>query len=370
MNAFWESLSGSLPPTLVAVALVAAAVLGALVVHAVLFFVLSRIARATPWEADEDVVRRARGPAGLIFALGAVQLARPSLTLSEGLHAFLEHALSLTLIAGVTWLVIRMVSVLGLVILRRHRVDVADNIAARRIHTQIRVIERVVSALVVMIGVAAMLMTFPQIRQLGASLLASAGIAGIVLGMAARPTISNFIAGLQIALTQPIRLDDVVIVQGEWGRIEEITTTYVVVRIWDQRRLIVPFSQFIEQSFQNWTRTGAEILGTVFVYADYTVPVESVRKKLKEIAKNSEDWDGRVVGLQVTGASEQTVELRALVSAADASKAWNLRCHVREQLVRFLQESHPESLPRTRLEVDDQLRKKRTNADGDPQVGF
>jgi small-conductance mechanosensitive channel len=207
-----------------------------------------------------------------------------------------------------------------------------------------------------------MLMTFPQIRQLGASLLASAGVAGIVLGLAARPTISNFIAGLQIALTQAIRLDDVVIVQGEWGRIEEITTTYVVVRIWDQRRLIVPFSQFIDQPFQNWTRTGAEILGTVFIYADYTVPVQAVREKLEGIVKGCPNWDGRVVGLQVTDARERTVELRALVSAADSSKAWDLRCEVREQLIRYLQESYPESLSRTRVELDQDAKPRERRA--------
>lgn len=358
MNASWESFTSSLPPSVVSLVVVAITLIVALAGHWVLFLALARIARATRWDTDDDVVARARAPSRLILALVAVQLVRPSLELGAGLQGFLQHAISLVLIAGVSWLVISLVSVLGLGILRRHRIDVADNIEARRIHTQIEVIERVVTALVVIMGVAAMLMTFPQIRQLGASLLASAGIAGIVLGLAARPTISNFIAGLQIALTQPIRLDDVVVVQGEWGRIEEITTTYVVVRIWDQRRLIVPFSQFIEQTFQNWTRTTAEILGTVFIYADYTVPVQAVREKLDEIVRNSQNWDGRVVGLQVTGASEHTVELRALMGAEDSSKAWSLRCEVREQLIRFLQESYPECLPRSRLEIDEPAQPK------------
>ncbi len=160
------------------------------------------------------------------------------------------------------------------------------------------------------------------------------------------------------------------IVQGEWGRIEEITTTYVVVRIWDQRRLIVPFSQFIEQSFQNWTRTSAEILGTVFLYVDYSVPVQAVREKLEEIVKASGSWDGRVVGLQVTNTSERTVELRALVSAADSSKAWDLRCHVREKLIEFLQESHPASLPRARVELDEHKHTRRDAGDTDSRVGF
>lgn len=352
MNELWESFARSMPPALLAVMILVTAVVVAWVAQWILFFALGRIARRTPWEADEHIVRRASGPARLILILVAVQLVRPTLTLGPRAQALLQHTISLVLIGCITWLVVRLVSVFEFVVLRRHRIDVADNLAARRVHTQIRVIERVVSALVVIVGLAAMLMTFPQIRQLGASLLASAGVAGIVLGLAARPTISNFIAGLQIALTQAIRLDDVVIVQGEWGRIEEITTTYVVVRIWDQRRLIVPFSQFIDQAFQNWTRNSAEILGTVFIYADYTVPVQTIRDRLAEIVKDSPNWDGRVVGLQVTDAKERTVELRALVSAADSSKAWDLRCEVREQLIRYLQESHPQSLARTRVELD------------------
>ena len=357
-----HSLTQSLPPSLVSLLIVGATLVAALLAHGILFLLLLRIARSTPWNTDQDIVARARGPARLVFALIAIQLVRPTLTLQPGFEALWAHLVNLVLIAAVTWLVTRLVSVLGLVILRRHRIDVADNIDARRIHTQIRVIERIVAALVVIIGVAAMLMTFPQIRQLGASLLASAGIAGIVLGLAARPTLSNFIAGLQIALTQPIRLDDVVIVQGEWGRIEEITATYVVVRIWDERRLIVPFSQFIEQTFQNWTRTSAEILGTVFIHADYTVPVQALRDELEKIVRRSANWDGRVVGLQVTGAGEHTLELRALVSAADASKAWNLRCEVREQLVGFLKQTYPETLPRTRVEVGEHANPRRSTA--------
>jgi hypothetical protein len=197
-----------------------------------------------------------------------------------------------------------------------------------------------------------MLMTFPAIRHVGITLFASAGLAGLVAGMAARSTLSNLLAGVQIALTEPIRLDDVVIVEGEWGWIEEIGTTYVVVRIWDLRRLVVPLSYFIEHPFQNWTRVTSDLLGTVFVYTDYRVPVDEVRVELHRILQASGMWDGKAWGLQVTDATEHTLQLRALMSATDSSTAWDLRCHVREKLIALLQQRYPQSLPRVRAELD------------------
>ncbi|MGB2599197.1 MAG: mechanosensitive ion channel domain-containing protein, partial [Candidatus Omnitrophota bacterium] len=198
---------------------------------------------------------------------------------------------------------------------------------------------------------ALVLMTFEKVRQLGTSLLASAGIIGVILGFAAQKTLGNFIAGLQIALAQPIRIDDVVIVEDEWGWIEEITLTYVIVRIWDLRRLVVPISYFIEKPFQNWTRISADILGSVFIYADYTVPVKELRSELTRILEESQHWDKKVNGLQVTNTTAQTVEIRALMSSVDSPTAWNLRCEVREKLLEFLQKRFPECLPRTRVEL-------------------
>jgi hypothetical protein len=198
-----------------------------------------------------------------------------------------------------------------------------------------------------------MLMVFDSVRQFGASILASAGVAGIVVGFAAQRSIATLLAGFQIALTQPIRVDDVVIVENEWGRIEEITLTYVVVRIWDQRRLVVPITYFIEQPFQNWTRTSSEMLATVFLHTDYTVSVGALRDELTRILSRSTLWDQRVNVLQVTDAREHTLEIRALASAADASRAWDLRCEIREQLVVFVQENYPASLPKLRVSVGD-----------------
>jgi len=198
-----------------------------------------------------------------------------------------------------------------------------------------------------------MLMTFEKVRQLGTSILASAGVIGIIVGVAAQRTIATFLAGIQIAVTQPIRIDDVVIVENEWGRIEEITLTYVVVRIWDLRRLVLPITYFIEKPFQNWTRVTADILGTVFIYVDYTVPIQAVREELHRILQNSKLWDKKVWGLQVTNTTEHTVELRALMSAPDASSAWDLRCEVRERLVEFIQKNYPDGLPKVRAEIRD-----------------
>ncbi len=194
-------------------------------------------------------------------------------------------------------------------------------------------------------------MTFDAVRQYGVTLFASAGVAGIVAGLAARPLLSNFLAGVQIAMAQPIRIDDSVIVENEWGNIEEITFSYVVVRLWDWRRMIVPLSYFIEKPFQNWTRTGGELIGTVFLYVDHTAPVDAIRKKLTEIASQSKLWNGQVVNLQVSDCKETTIELRALISANNASAAWDLRCEVREKLIEFLQREHPYALPRRRYET-------------------
>ena len=223
--------------------------------------------------------------------------------------------------------------------------------STRRIHTQAKVLVRTVMVLIVIIGTGAALMTFPNVRRVGASLLASAGVAGLVAGIAARPVLGNLIAGLQIALTQPIRLDDVVVIQGEWGRIEEITGSFVSVRLWDQRRLVVPLQWIIENPFTNWTRSSSEIIGTVYLSVDYRTPLAPLREELARLVHAAPEWDGRVQVLQVTDATERTMQLRALVSAADSSSCWDLRCRVREGLIAYLQDRYPQCLPRSRMEL-------------------
>jgi small-conductance mechanosensitive channel len=275
----------------------------------------------------------------------------PVLPLPPNVDHIAEHIAGLGLIGCVGWLLIALVEVFDVVVAYRHSIDVRDNLAARRIRTQVAMLRRVAVTLIVVITLSVMLMTFPTIRHIGESMLASAGLAALVAGFAARSTLSNFAAGIQVAFTQPIRIGDVVIVEGEWGWIEEINITYVVVRIWDLRRLVVPVAYFIEKPFQNWTRNNADLLGTVFLYADYSLPVDAVRTELHRILESTKLWDGKVWGLQVTNTTDRTMELRALMSAPDSSTAWDLRCYVREKLIFFLQQQFPGSLPRMRAEV-------------------
>ena len=342
--AHWQSWSWCLGSL---VAVTGAALIG----HRLFFVFAKRVTARTSSTIDNLIVRYAEKPAQLILPLLAVLLVLPVLPLRANIEVPIRHFVGLGLIASVGWLLIALLAVIEDVVALRHSIDVRDNLAARRIRTQVDVLRRIAVTAIVVITLSIMLMTFPAIRHVGEGLFASAGLAALAAGLAARSTMSNLIAGMQVALTQPIRLDDVVIVDGEWGRIEEIRTTYVVVRIWDLRRLIVPLSYFIERPFQNWTRNTADLLGTVFLYTDYTVPVQVVRAELQRILKNSGMWDGRVWGLQVTNCSDRTMELRALMSAADSSTAWDLRCHVREELIRFLQDHHPQSLPKMRVEA-------------------
>jgi small-conductance mechanosensitive channel len=319
--------------------------------------IVLRLGRSMSTRTDvplgEWVAKHLRRPLLLVASTFALQSTLPLVRLTgEGL-AIARHSIAMLLILGLGWLLIGLTSVLDEFLHRRFVLDIADNLTARRVHTKFLLLRRI---LVIVIGVVtggALLMTFPSVRHLGAGLLASAGIVGIVLGVAARPTVETLIAGVQLALTEPIRLDDVVIVEGEWGRIEEIATTYVVVRIWDDRRLIVPVSYFLSQPFQNWTRVTADLVGQVSLEVDYRAPVEELRSEAGRIIEASPHWDQRFWNLQVVEAGERSIRLRVLASAGDSSGAWNLRCEVREQLVRYLQERHPEALPRIRAAVDE-----------------
>lgn len=326
--------------------------IAALVGHYVLMKVVSVLARRSDSVLDNLLLKYLREPLRWVLVVLVVGLVSESLDLPADVERFGRHLFSILTIALVGWLLTRGAGVLSDIVLLRFELGSKDNLQARKVHTQVNVLRRIAIAVILLITVAAILMTFPRVRQLGTAILASAGIAGIVLGFAAQRTLGNLIAGLQIAFTQPMRIDDVVIVEGEWGRIEEITLTYVVVKIWDLRRLVVPITYFIEKPFQNWTRVTSDILGTVYLYADYTIPIDAVRTELGRILEQAEHWDGKVNVLQVTNTSERTVELRALMSAADASTAWTLRCHVREKLVEFVQREYPQALPRVRAELE------------------
>lgn len=283
-------------------------------------------------------------------------LVRVALALTPGLpdavHGSLNQTVEIALVLALGWLGIGGVYVAQGLVLRKADITVADNLRARRLHTQMQFVRQLAIGAVVLVDAAALLWSMhnPGLWKYGTGLLASAGLASLFLASAAKSTVSNLLAGMQIALTEPIRIDDVVVISGEWGRIAEITSTYVVVNIWDQRTLIVPLSFFIEQPFTNWTRSGANIMGTAFLYLDYSVPVDEVRAELQRVVAESPLWDGRVCGLQVTDLREKTMELRCLMSSRDSGQNFDLRCLVREKMMAFVRDHYPDALPTLRIE--------------------
>jgi small-conductance mechanosensitive channel len=284
----------------------------------------------------------------LILPLIAALLIIPTLDLPEHVHGAVSQGISLALIAFIGVIFCELAGTAERAIQTEYKVDVADNLATRKLQTQVGILKKIFVALVVLVTIACMLTVFEPVRSLGRSILASAGVAGIVLGIAAQKSLGTLLAGIQIAFSQPIRLDDVVIVEGEWGRIEEITLTYVVVAIWDLRRMVLPITYFIEKPFQNWTRSNAALLGTVFFYLDYTTPVAELRAELERILAQSTLWDKKVKGLQVTDAKDNVIEIRVLASAANSGAAFDLRCEIREKMITFIQQKFPGSLPRSR----------------------
>lgn len=287
----------------------------------------------------------------LILPLVAIIVGLPLFPITAEEVMYFRTGLSVLFVVFISAILFQVVRALEEGILAGFPVDVADNLQARKLHTQVTVLKKVALVAISIFALASILMVFEPLRRFGTSILASAGIAGIIIGFAAQRSLGTLLAGFQIAITQPIRLDDVVIVENEWGRIEEITLTYVIVRIWDLRRLVLPIDYFITQPFQNWTRTSADILGSVFLHVDYTVPISEMRGAMDRILEHAPKWDKKVKVLQVTDALERTLQLRILVSAADAGSAWDLRCQVREEMIEFIRDNYPEALPRFRAEL-------------------
>jgi small-conductance mechanosensitive channel len=284
----------------------------------------------------------------LSVPLLGIILLLPLLKLPENWAWVIQKGFGILLIVALSVLIIRAINAVQVALLGRNRMGGEDNLSARRIYTQVSVIRKIIVTAVVIVATGSILMLFDPVRQFGTSILASAGIAGVVIGFAAQKTLGNVLAGIQIALTQPLLIDDIVVVEGEFGQIEEITLTYVTVRTWDLRRLVLPITYFVEKPFQNWSRVSTELLGTVLLYLDYQVPLAELRKELKRLVENNPKWDRKVCGLQVTDTKQSTIEVRALVSSTDPGKAFDLRCDVREGLIEFLRRHHPESLPRVR----------------------
>ncbi|WP_426670718.1 mechanosensitive ion channel family protein [Mucilaginibacter sp. McL0603] len=279
----------------------------------------------------------------LNFMLPLERISKDTLTL-------LDRLISILVIIAFANLLINAFKIFEDYVYHQYDLKKEDNLKERKIRTQLIFVRKVVIIIIVMVTLSIILLSFENVRKIGAGLLTGVGIGSIIIGFAAQRSLANFLAGMQIAFTQPIRIDDVLVVEGEWGRVEDITLTYVVVAIWDQRRLILPITYFIEKPFQNWTRSTSQLLGTVFLYVDYTFPVDDLRNELDRLLKATKLWDKRVGKLQVTDAKEYTIELRALVSARNSSDAFDLRCYIRESLLKYIGDNMPQSLPQTRYQ--------------------
>jgi small-conductance mechanosensitive channel len=339
--------SGDAPVAWLALTLVVAAV-GALTLAVLLGAIFRRLGRR--WPVVVEASRRGRLPFRLLLVLIAIRQVIASTTVLGGWQDTLVTVVQLAILAVCGWLLAVLAFVLEDLTLARFRIDVADNRKARRVRTQVTLLRRLAVAAIVMLVIASMLLTLPGAKEAGATILASAGVIGIVAGLAAQSSLSNLFAGLQLAFTDAIRVDDVVVVEGEWGRIEEITLTYVVVHIWDDRRLIMPSTYFTTTPFQNWTRKESAVLGAIELDVDWRVPLDELRNELDRALQASEIWDERVGILQVTDAVGSVVRVRVLVSGVDGPTVFDLRCEVREALVGYLQREHPDSLPRIRVE--------------------
>jgi len=290
-------------------------------------------------------------PMTLFIPLLLVSMALPVAPFTPEQRLVLRRLIEILNITVFAWILIKLTEVARDLVRHKYHIEKPDNYRERKLYTQLQFLRKVTVAFILFIAVSLVLLSFEAVRKLGTGLLTSAGVAGVVIGFAAQRSIANLLAGLQLAFTQPIRLDDVLVVENEFGRVEEITLTYVVLRLWDDRRLILPLNYFIEKPFQNWTRTGSHILATVYLYTDYTIPIEALRQEFTRILAGTTLWDKKVSVLQVTDAKERSLELRALVSANNSALAWDLRCLVREKLIGFIQQHYPDALPKMRAEV-------------------
>ena len=332
------------------VGLLIGTLIAAFFIHKALFKVLERWSHRSEMSVGHLLNKHLYYPTRFVVLILAVVSISPLLGIS--ISHILGHILSISLIATVAFMFIRAISFGRDVLIKYYDLRAANNLTARKVYTQFKIIERLAVFLIVLFAIGIALMTFNEIREIGVSLLASAGIAGIIVGFAAQKSLGTLLAGIQIAIAQPIRIDDAVIVEGEFGRVEEITLTYVVLKLWDQRRLIVPINYFLDKPFQNWTRVTTELIGSVFLYADYTAPIDALREEFNRTLNSSTLWDKKVAALQVTNATDKSIEIRMIMSATNSGEAFDLRCLVREKMIGFLQKNYPNSLPRTRMDVD------------------
>ncbi|MFD2999555.1 mechanosensitive ion channel family protein [Pontibacter toksunensis] len=339
-----------LPDFALGLAIIAAAIVVGIVVKVIIFKLLRFYNRHENPYMVRSLTEHLNQPLGFFIPLLFVSMSVQALPYPENKIFIMWRVIEILDIIVFSWILVKLTDVAADMVRHQFAIDKTDNIRERKLFTQLTFVKKLAVTIIIFMAASFILLSFDAVRKLGTGLLTSAGVAGIVIGLAAQRSIANLLAGMQLAFTQPIRLDDVLVLEGEFGRVEEITMTYVVLRLWDNRRLILPLNYFIEKPFQNWTRTGSDILATVYLYTDYTVPVDAVRQELNRILAGTDLWDKRVSGLQVTDSKERTLELRALMSANSSSIAWDLRCLIREKLVLFIQQNYPGALPKTRSE--------------------
>ncbi|WP_298741259.1 mechanosensitive ion channel domain-containing protein [uncultured Chitinophaga sp.] len=341
-----------LPPFVGNVVLAACALITGLIIKGLLALVLRKSPQAPPDEYSviRSVLKRMGKPVNYFLPILVLNMVIPLMELAPKQQRTISSIVEVLVIISFGYILIGVVKVLEDYIEHAYDLRKADNLRERKIRTQLSFLRKIAVTVIVILVVCAVLLSFESLRKIGTGLLTGVGVGGIIIGFAAQRSLGNFLAGLQIAFTQPIRIDDVLIVEGEWGRVEEITLTYVVVGIWDQRKLILPINYFIEKPFQNWTRTGSAILGTVFLYVDYSCPVDAIRKEFERLLEDHPLWDKRVKVVHVTNATERTMEVRLLTSASTSGKAFDLRCDLREKMIAFIQQNYPDSLPKIRLE--------------------
>src|ERR1700722_1059540 len=327
----------------------------AIVIGLILKFVLSTLLRRKPkdgrpaFSVTRSVLSKLGMPFSYFFPLLTFNFLLPLMKMRTNLAPVINKTVEILLAISFANVLIGMVKVFEDYVYHHFDIQKADNLKERKIRTQLQFIRRLAISMIIILTVCFILLSFNNLRKIGTGLLTGVGVGGIIIGFAAQKSLGNFLAGFQIAFTQPLRIDDVLVVEGEWGRVEEITLSYVVLKIWDQRRLILPINYFVEKPFQNWTRNTSDILGTVFLYLDYTMPLQPLRTELTRLLDINPLWDKRINVLQVTNASERTIEVRALMSAASSGNAFDLRCDVREGLIHFVQENYPQCLPTTRI---------------------
>ena len=353
MKRVFESWANHFQPWLWNLIIVASAIVIGLVIKVIIKGLLNLYKNKSDYSLFRSIIVHIGRPMNHFVPLLVLNFMFPLMELDTEFSNILGQGFEIGLTISFSILLICSIKVFEDYIYHLYDLDKPANVKERKIRTQLEFIRKVLVTLIILVTIAVILQSFDNVRKIGAGLLTGVGIGSVIVGLAAQKSLSNFLAGFQIAFTQPIRIDDVLVVEGEWGHVEDITFTYVVLKIWDQRRLILPINYFIEKPFQNWTRVSSEITGTVFIYMDYTVPVDAIRQELDRILELTDLWDGRIKSVLVTDAKDRVIEIRTLVSAANSSDAFDLRCYVRENLIKFVKDNYPESLPLNRVAVSD-----------------